>query len=96
MPVYNEEPERVIRHLAETVASFQATVGTGSFAVFLLSDTQDPGPRLGRDQPPSPPGVDGRGAAFAPSTAAARTITGTRPATFGTSLSGMGATSISC
>jgi membrane glycosyltransferase len=41
MPIYNEEPERVIRHLAETVSSLQATVGTGSFSVFLLSDTQD-------------------------------------------------------
>ena len=41
MPVYDESPERVLRHLAETVSSLRATAA-GDFAVFLLSDTQDP------------------------------------------------------
>ncbi|MFL5333905.1 MAG: glucans biosynthesis glucosyltransferase MdoH, partial [Geminicoccaceae bacterium] len=41
MPIYNEEPERVVRHLAETVSSLQAAAGTENFTVFLLSDTQD-------------------------------------------------------
>ncbi len=41
MPVHNEDPERVIRHLAETVASLDATGEGQAFQVFLLSDTQD-------------------------------------------------------
>ena len=42
MPVYDEAPERVLRHLAETVRSLRATGAVVEFAVFLLSDTQDP------------------------------------------------------
>jgi membrane glycosyltransferase len=41
MPVHNEQPERVIRHLEHTVASLGATGVTAPFEVFLLSDTQD-------------------------------------------------------
>ncbi|MGD9510245.1 MAG: glucans biosynthesis glucosyltransferase MdoH, partial [Geminicoccaceae bacterium] len=44
MPVHNEDPARVIRHLEETVASLLATRAPLEFAVFLLSDTQGIGP----------------------------------------------------
>ena len=42
MPVHNEDPGRVLRHLEETVASLDATGESGAFEVFLLSDTQQP------------------------------------------------------
>ena len=42
MPVHNEDPARVIRHLSETVASLDATGEGQAFEIFLLSDTQDP------------------------------------------------------
>ncbi len=41
MPVHNEDPARVIRHLEETVASLDATGEAAAFEIFLLSDTQD-------------------------------------------------------
>ena len=41
MPVCNESPERVIRHLAQTVRSLQATNAAHQFEAFLLSDTGD-------------------------------------------------------
>jgi membrane glycosyltransferase len=41
MPVHNEDPDRVVRHLAETVASLDATGEGAAFEIFLLSDTQD-------------------------------------------------------
>jgi membrane glycosyltransferase len=40
MPVHNEDPDRVLRHLEETVASLDATGEGAGFEVFLLSDTQ--------------------------------------------------------
>ena len=42
MPVHNEAPERVLRHLQQTVASLDATGEGATFEVFLLSDSQDP------------------------------------------------------
>lgn len=42
MPVYNEDPERVLRHLEATVASLDASGAAEAFEVFLLSDTQVP------------------------------------------------------
>jgi membrane glycosyltransferase len=42
MPVHNEDPERVVRHLARTVASLEATGEARRFEVFLLSDTRVP------------------------------------------------------
>jgi membrane glycosyltransferase len=42
MPVHNEDPARVIRHLSQTVSSLEATGAGAAFDVFLLSDTQDP------------------------------------------------------
>ena len=41
MPVHNEDPERVIRHLEQTVASLDRTGEATKFEVFLLSDTLD-------------------------------------------------------
>lgn len=41
MPVHSEEPQRVIRHLEETVASLDDMGERLAFEVFLLSDTQD-------------------------------------------------------
>ncbi len=41
MPVFEEDPERVIRHLKATVDSLEATGDGAAFEVFLLSDTQD-------------------------------------------------------
>ena len=41
MPVFEEDPERVIRHLRTTVDSLDATGEGAGFEVFLLSDTQD-------------------------------------------------------
>ena len=43
MPVHNEDPARVIRHLEQTVASLAGTGFPLDFEVFLLSDTQLPG-----------------------------------------------------
>lgn len=40
MPIHNEAPARVIRHLEQTVASLLATRVPLDFEVFLLSDTQ--------------------------------------------------------
>ena len=42
MPVHNEAPDRVIRHLARTVASLEASGQAMSVEVFLLSDTLEP------------------------------------------------------
>ena len=42
MPVHNEDPTRVLRHLEQTVASLDATGAGAAFEVFLLSDTQLP------------------------------------------------------
>jgi membrane glycosyltransferase len=42
MPVHNEDPARVLRHLAATIASLDATGEGEAFQVFLLSDTQEP------------------------------------------------------
>ncbi|MEK0085207.1 glucans biosynthesis glucosyltransferase MdoH [Benzoatithermus flavus] len=42
MPVHNEDPERVLRHLEATVASLDATGEGRAFEVFLLSDTRIP------------------------------------------------------
>jgi spermidine/putrescine transport system permease protein len=41
MPVHNEDPDRIVRHLAETVASLDATGEGAAIEIFLLSDTQD-------------------------------------------------------
>ena len=42
MPVHNEDPRRVVRHLEHTVASLDATGEAAGFEVFLLSDTRVP------------------------------------------------------
>ncbi|MGF1527717.1 MAG: glucans biosynthesis glucosyltransferase MdoH, partial [Candidatus Competibacterales bacterium] len=42
MPVYNEDPERVFRHLATVVESLDATGWEAAFEIFLLSDSDDP------------------------------------------------------
>ncbi len=42
MPVFEEDPERVVRHLRTTVESLDATGDGDRFEVFLLSDTQSP------------------------------------------------------
>lgn len=42
MPVHNESPERVLKHLEQTVASLDQAGASMAFEVFLLSDTQDP------------------------------------------------------
>lgn len=42
MPVHEEDPARVLRHLSATVASLEATGEGDVFEVFLLSDTQRP------------------------------------------------------
>ncbi|NQW09944.1 MAG: glucans biosynthesis glucosyltransferase MdoH [Alphaproteobacteria bacterium] len=42
MPVYNEDPDRVIAHLRVIEASLAATDQDAAFEFFLLSDTQDP------------------------------------------------------
>ena len=96
MPVYDEEPER-----SDSSPRRDGEQPSGDrrnrnlFGVLAERYAKIP-PALRPNQPPSPPGSDGRGMAFAPSTAAEPTITGTRPATFGTSLSGVDATSTSC
>lgn len=41
MPVRDEDPDRVLRHLESTVASLDATGEGGRFEVFLLSDTRE-------------------------------------------------------
>ncbi|MFO1037370.1 MAG: glucans biosynthesis glucosyltransferase MdoH [Geminicoccaceae bacterium] len=41
MPVFNEQPERVFRHLGATVDSLDATGEASAFEFFVLSDTQD-------------------------------------------------------
>lgn len=40
MPVHNEDPERVFRHLAATLASLDSTGDADAFEVFVLSDTR--------------------------------------------------------
>jgi membrane glycosyltransferase len=42
VPVYDEEPETVFRHLGATLASLEARPEAAAFEVFLLSDTRDP------------------------------------------------------
>jgi membrane glycosyltransferase len=42
MPIHNEDPRRVVRHLEHTVASLDATSEATAFEVFLLSDTGVP------------------------------------------------------
>ncbi|HEX6010708.1 MAG TPA: glucans biosynthesis glucosyltransferase MdoH [Geminicoccaceae bacterium] len=42
MPIHNEDPRRVVRHLEHTVASLDATGEAAEFEVFLLSDTPVP------------------------------------------------------
>ena len=41
MPVYNEVPSRVFRHLRALVETLEATDQAGQFELFLLSDTRD-------------------------------------------------------
>ncbi|MCR9174697.1 MAG: glucans biosynthesis glucosyltransferase MdoH [Alphaproteobacteria bacterium] len=42
MPIYNEQPDRVVRHLAAVEASVRETGQASGIEYFLLSDTQDP------------------------------------------------------
>lgn len=42
MPIYNEQPDRVVRHLAAVEASVRETGQDSGIEYFLLSDTQDP------------------------------------------------------
>ena len=42
MPVFNEDPDRVLRHLRTVKRSIDATGQAGAFAFFLLSDTNRP------------------------------------------------------
>lgn len=42
MPVFNEDPQRVFRHLEATMASLDASGEGEAFTVFVLSDTKDP------------------------------------------------------
>ena len=42
MPVFNEDPERVIRHLSTVAASLSTDDDGSEFELFLLSDTNDP------------------------------------------------------
>ncbi len=42
MPVYNEDPRLVVRHLEATVDDLAASGSLDGFEIFLLSDTQDP------------------------------------------------------
>ncbi|TVQ35718.1 MAG: glucans biosynthesis glucosyltransferase MdoH [Geminicoccaceae bacterium] len=48
VPVYDEDPELVLAHLAATVDDLALTGSLDGFDVFLLSDTQDPD--LARDE----------------------------------------------
>ena len=41
MPIHNEEPQRVFRHLRALVESLDATGQADAFDIFVLSDTQD-------------------------------------------------------
>ena len=91
MPVHNEDPARVLRHLGATVASLEATGEAAAFEVFLLSDTQDRAiaaaeaaavRALARHGPAGPSGC---------TTGAAATIAARRPAISGTGSSGTGA-----
>jgi membrane glycosyltransferase len=42
MPIYKEQPDRVVRHLAAVEASVRETGQDSGIEYFLLSDTQDP------------------------------------------------------
>ncbi|HEX8375584.1 MAG TPA: glucans biosynthesis glucosyltransferase MdoH [Geminicoccaceae bacterium] len=42
VPVFDEEPGTVFRHLAATLASLEARPEAAAFEVFVLSDTRDP------------------------------------------------------
>jgi membrane glycosyltransferase len=42
MPIYNEQPDRVVRHLAAVEASLRDTGQDAKIEYFLLSDTQNP------------------------------------------------------
>ncbi len=42
MPAYNEDPERVFRHLRSIAATLDTTGEAAAFELFLLSDTRDP------------------------------------------------------
>ncbi len=42
MPVFNEDPDRVVRHLAAVEASLASGGDTTGYAFFLLSDSNDP------------------------------------------------------
>ncbi|MCB9946302.1 MAG: glucans biosynthesis glucosyltransferase MdoH [Rhodospirillaceae bacterium] len=42
MPVFNEVPERIFRHLQTVVESLDGTGEADAFEIFLLSDTRDP------------------------------------------------------
>jgi len=46
MPVYNEAPERVFRHLQKVVASLDKLGAGDDYEVFLLSDSTDPAIRV--------------------------------------------------
>ncbi len=92
MPVFEEDPERVVRHLRTTVESLDATGDGDRFEVFLLSDTQSP--EIAEDEAR-------RFAAWqaevrapgASSTGAAPATEGTRPAISGSSSRGSGTAS---
>ena len=43
VPVYDEDPDLVLRHLEATVEDLDRAGGLDRFEVFLLSDTQEPG-----------------------------------------------------
>lgn len=42
MPIHNEDPARVLRHLTATMRSLQATGGIAAFELHVLSDTTEP------------------------------------------------------
>lgn len=42
VPIYNEDPEMVVRHLEATIDDLAATGPLDAFEIFVLSDTQDP------------------------------------------------------
>jgi len=50
MPVYNEDPEQVFRHLGATAHDLDRTGLAGRFDVVLLSDTTDPAIRAAEDR----------------------------------------------